>query len=108
MGRAVCAADPRTLEQRRAEALGVLAHGGDRLVCGCALPGCPAGQGGALSATVVHVITEERSLADDTAVRLDGEAPPRPGPAYMYELRGVLVGRNDVCWLYHCYSALCE
>jgi len=66
--------------QRRAEALGVLAHGGDRLVRGCALPGCPAGQGGALSATVVHVIAEERSLADDTAVCLDGEAPPRSGP----------------------------
>ena len=42
---------------------------------------CPAArrrQGVALSATVVHVIAEERSLADDTPVCLDGEAPPRP------------------------------
>ena len=33
MARAVCRADPRTLEQRRADALGALAHGGDRLAC---------------------------------------------------------------------------
>ena len=36
--RARCApADPRTLEQRRADALGALAHGGDRLACACAV-----------------------------------------------------------------------
>src|ERR1700694_1374167 len=35
MARAVCAADPRTREQRRADALGALAQGGDRLTCGC-------------------------------------------------------------------------
>jgi hypothetical protein len=29
---------------------------------------------------VVHVIAEERSLADDTPVQLDGETPPQPGP----------------------------
>ena len=33
MARSVCQADPRTLEQRRADALGALAHGGDRLTC---------------------------------------------------------------------------
>jgi hypothetical protein len=80
MARAVCDADPRTLEQRRADALGALAHGGDRLPCGCADPDCPAAENGAPSATVVHVIAEERSMADDTPVQLDGEEPPRPGP----------------------------
>jgi hypothetical protein len=56
MARAVCDADPRTLEQRRADALGVLAHGGDRLACLCDDPECPAADGAAPSATVVHVL----------------------------------------------------
>src|SRR6478752_4631300 len=80
MARAVCEADPRTLEQRRADALGALAHGGDRLACGCDDPDCSAGRDAAPGATVVHVIAEERSLADDTPVQLDGEEPPRTGP----------------------------
>jgi hypothetical protein len=80
MARAVCDADPRTLEQRRADALGALAHGGDRLVCGCGHPQCAAADIAVPSATVVHVIAEEHSLADDTPVQLDGEEHPRPGP----------------------------
>ena len=80
MARAVCEADPRTLEQRRADALGALAHGGDRLACGCDDPECPAADNAVPGATVVHVIAEERSLADDTPVQLDGEEPPRTGP----------------------------
>jgi hypothetical protein len=80
MARAVCDADPRTVEQRRADALGALGHGGVRLACGCGHPECAAADSAAPSATVVHVIAEERSLADDTPVRLDGEEHPRPGP----------------------------
>ena len=38
MARAVCAEDPRTLAERRADALGALAAGGDRLGCECAAP----------------------------------------------------------------------
>jgi hypothetical protein len=80
MARGVCENDPRTLEQRRADALGALAHGGDRLACACDDPECTATENAAPSATVVHVIAEERSLADDTPVQLDGEEHPRPGP----------------------------
>jgi hypothetical protein len=80
MARAVCDGDPRTLEQRRADALGALAHGGDRLPCECGHPECAAADIAAPIATVVHVIAEERSLADDTPVQLDGKTPPRPGP----------------------------
>jgi hypothetical protein len=80
MARAVCDGDPRTLEQRRADALAALAHGGDRLACACEDPECTATEDAAPGATVVHVIAEERSLADDTPVQLDGETPPRPGP----------------------------
>ena len=60
--------------------LGALAHGGDRLACACDHPECTATDNGAPSATVVHAIAEERSLADDTPVQLDGRTPPRPGP----------------------------
>src|SRR6202048_617282 len=38
----VCAGDPRTRNQRRADAMGALAAGADRLACGCARPDCPA------------------------------------------------------------------
>ena len=47
MARAVCDGDPRTLEQRRSDALGALGHGGDRLACGCEDPRCDAARGAA-------------------------------------------------------------
>ena len=81
MARGVCENDPRTIDQRRADAMGALATGADRLACGCDDPGCPAAQNAAPGATVVHVIAEERSLADDTPVQLDGEEPDRPEQA---------------------------
>jgi hypothetical protein len=80
MARGVCDNDPRTIDQRRADAMGALARGEDRLACACDGPGCPAAANAAPGATVVHVIAEERSLADDTPVQLDGETPPQPGP----------------------------
>src|SRR5258707_7305824 len=81
MARAVCDADPRTLEQRRADALGALAHGGDRLACECRHPECAAADIAAPRATVVHVIAEERRFADDTPLPVHRETPPpaRPG-----------------------------
>src|SRR6202000_3541898 len=38
----VCEADPRTLAQRRADAMGALAAGAGRLACRCGGRGCPA------------------------------------------------------------------
>jgi len=78
MARGVCEDDPRTIDQRRADAMGALGAGADRLPCGCGDTQCPAAQSAAPGATVVHVIAEERSLADGTPVQLDGETPPRP------------------------------
>ncbi len=75
MARGVCNDDPRTIEQRRADALGALAAGADRLACGCGQAQCPAADGPPPSAAVVHVIAEEPSLADDAPVQLDGVAP---------------------------------
>ena len=85
MARAVCDGDPRTLEQRRSDALGALGHGGDRLVCGCDDPACDAA-GVQPSAIVVHVVADEESLTDDTAVQLDGESAPGPTAAELRQM----------------------
>lgn len=62
----VCAQDPRTLGQRRADALGALAAGADRLRCQCGGPDCSATTGTA-SGVVIHVVANRSSLdgADD-------------------------------------------
>ena len=85
MARGVCDADPRTIEQRRADALGALAHGGDRLACQCGAADCAAAETGP-STVVVNVIAEEKSMADDTAVQLDGASPPGPTTAELREM----------------------
>ncbi len=61
----VCAQDPRSREQRRADALGVLAAGGDRLGCRCGLPDCAAGARPAAQSVVIHVIAERATLDGD-------------------------------------------
>jgi hypothetical protein len=89
MANGVCERDPRTLEQRRSDALGALGQKADRLVCRCGDTECE-GAGRQPSAVVVHVIAEEQSLNDDTVLQLDGKAtqsvwaprvPQRPSKA---------------------------
>ncbi|WP_006242515.1 HNH endonuclease signature motif containing protein [Mycolicibacterium tusciae] len=77
MARAVCDGDPRTLDQRRSDALGAIGHGADRLACECGNSECEAA-GVQSSAVVVHVITHEDSLTDDTPAQFDGKEPPGP------------------------------
>ncbi|BBY94883.1 hypothetical protein MGALJ_45520 [Mycobacterium gallinarum] len=77
IARTVCENDPRTLDQRRAAALGALGHKADRLVCGCDNPDCDA-RNATPSAVVVHVIAHEESLTDGTPVQLDGHEPVDP------------------------------
>jgi hypothetical protein len=57
----VCEHDPRTVAQRRADAMSALAAKADRLGCRCAQPDCPAG-GKAASAVVIHVIAEQSTV----------------------------------------------
>ncbi|WP_156687244.1 HNH endonuclease signature motif containing protein [Mycobacterium sp. Marseille-P9652] len=59
----VCPHDPRTREQRRADALGALAAGGDRLGCRCARPDCAAGGRRPASPVVIHVLAEQATVA---------------------------------------------
>lgn len=58
----VCPHDPRGREQRRADALGALAGGADRLGCRCERPDCPADSRPAASPVVIHVIAEQATL----------------------------------------------
>ncbi|ADT97155.1 HNH endonuclease signature motif containing protein [Mycolicibacterium gilvum] len=79
MARGVCLADPRTHEQRRADALAAIMNKADRLSCLCGAEDCEAGAR-TTSSVVVHVIAEESSLTDDTPVALNGDKPASPEP----------------------------
>ncbi|MFL0241490.1 DUF222 domain-containing protein [Mycobacterium sp. SMC-18] len=95
MARQVCEDDPRTFGQRRADALGVLAARGDRLVCQCGNPDCPAaGPDARAAAVMIHVLTDrlptpvaDPLLHGDPAAPLTPTAPapepvltPEPAP----------------------------
>jgi hypothetical protein len=59
----VCDKDPRNAVQRRADALGALAAGSERLVCGCGGADCPAaGTPPPRSNVVIHVVAERASV----------------------------------------------
>ncbi|MGA3255124.1 MAG: HNH endonuclease signature motif containing protein [Mycobacterium sp.] len=58
----VCEHDPRSRQQRRADALGALAAGADRLGCRCARRDCAAGKRPAATPVVIHVIAEEAGI----------------------------------------------
>ncbi|UMB68613.1 HNH endonuclease signature motif containing protein [Mycobacterium paraterrae] len=66
----VCADDPRTRSQLRADAMGALAVGADRLACRCGRSGCPAGSKPPASPVVIHVVADEASLRPNA---------PKPG-----------------------------
>jgi hypothetical protein len=57
----VCEHDPRTREQRRADALGALAGGADRLGCRCGRGDCAARKRSA-GPVVIHVVAERATL----------------------------------------------
>jgi hypothetical protein len=59
MATAVCRADPRTLGERRSDALGVVMAGGTMLPCRCEDPDCPHTVTDARAeAIVIHVLTD--------------------------------------------------
>ncbi|ORW34492.1 hypothetical protein AWC17_23810 [Mycobacterium nebraskense] len=76
----VCAHDPRSREQCRADALGALAGGADRLACRCGRADCAAGTRPAASPVVIHVIAEQATLdggaAPASELNADGLIPP--------------------------------
>lgn len=76
----VCEHDPRSREQRRADAMGALAVRADRLGCRCGRTDCTAGGRPAATPVVVHLIAE-RATVDGTGgepgwlVEADGLIP---------------------------------
>jgi Domain of unknown function (DUF222) len=58
----VCEHDPRTKDARRADAMGALAAGADRLGCRCGRPDCAAGKRPAASPVTIHVIACQDTL----------------------------------------------
>jgi hypothetical protein len=58
----VCEHDPRSRQQRRADGLGALAAGGDRLGCRCGRPDCAAGKRPAATPVVIHIIAEHANI----------------------------------------------
>lgn len=76
----VCEHDPRSRAQRRADALGALAAGADRLACRCGRCDCAAGKRPAAGPVTIHVITENATLdggqLPGAEVGADGLIPP--------------------------------
>ncbi|BBZ05771.1 HNH endonuclease [Mycolicibacterium chitae] len=109
MATAVCTGDPRTVAQRRADALGALANKADHLACLCGSPECPAtADDGRATNVIVHVVAEHATLTTpaDAGESLHGEEPaepepappappapsgPRPKPALLVEGRGGII-----------------
>lgn len=58
----VCADDPRTIAQRRADAVGALAAGAQRLMCQCGADKCPAVGAAVPVPVVVHVLAEQATI----------------------------------------------
>ena len=80
MAHGVCDDDPRTIAQRRADALGALAAGAERLACGCGNAACPAAVDVDQRATsvVIHVVAEESALTTAPDPHMSGEPAARP------------------------------
>lgn len=76
----VCAADPRTLQNRRADALDAVGAGLDALVCQCGLDDCDAASGPTPSRnTTVYVIADSETV-QEAAPR----EPERKKPALLF------------------------
>ncbi len=88
MAHGVCDDDPHTIAQRRADALGALAAGAERLACGCANPHCPAsGTDGRAATVVIHVVTDAAALDGQPDPQMSGEESPPPDPPIEGTLR---------------------
>jgi uncharacterized protein DUF222 len=99
MARMVCEDDPRTLPQRRADALGALAAGSTQLSCQCGRSDCPAVvDDGRASSIVVHLVAEQESAQAKSDARLHGEgsAPEGAQDAEGRKKAALIFGRGIV------------
>ena len=73
MAHGVCDADPRSIGERRADALGALANGNQHLACACGSPACPVAGQPPKSHVVIRVIAEQAAV--DAATKKSRAAP---------------------------------
>ncbi len=79
MAHQVCEDDPRTLGQRRADALGALGAGSTALACQCGGAACPAaGVDARAGAVVIHVLADTAAATTSPDARMSGEHQPAP------------------------------
>ncbi|WP_233209140.1 HNH endonuclease signature motif containing protein [Mycobacterium sp. ENV421] len=97
MAHEVCEDDPRTIAQRRADAMGALGAGAHRLACLCGNPDCPAaGEDSRAASVVVHVLADADVIAAETDPAMHGEKPDvtsepsRAGGAVLTGNRGIV------------------
>ena len=62
----VCAADPRTKQQRRADGLAALTAGLTAMRCQCGSPDCSAAQRRPATDVVIHVLAEQATISGDS------------------------------------------
>jgi Domain of unknown function (DUF222) len=98
MAYSVCDDDPRTVQQRRSDALGALGAGADRLACLCGNPACPtADDDGRAASVVVHVLAEAAVLDAVPDPAMHGEKPQaEPEPASPRAASGVMTGNRGI------------
>ncbi|MGV0750010.1 DUF222 domain-containing protein [Mycolicibacter minnesotensis] len=103
----VCDDDPRTLAQRRADALGALATGAETLACACGNTDCPAAGADARAANVtVYVLAEQAALDNPADPRFGAGAPdqtcepagaaPTPAPQTRPAPSGHIIGGGTI------------
>lgn len=75
MARSVCDDDPRTAEQRRADALGALAAGQNTLMCACASPACSLASSDSTTSpsVIIHVVTDAAAMESADPADIHGE-----------------------------------
>jgi hypothetical protein len=78
MAHGVCDDDPRTIGQRRADALGALAAGSQELTCRCGEPECPsAGPDQRATSVVVHVLADAEAVGAQPDTGMSGSGDTR-------------------------------
>jgi uncharacterized protein DUF222 len=93
MATGVCDNDPRSIGERRADALGALANGNDTLACACGSPACLAAGETPRSNVVIRVIADQAAIdaaTEQPAQPADEKHATSPAPPALLLGRGVL------------------
>jgi hypothetical protein len=76
MVQSVCDDDPRTIGERRSDAVGAIAAGISRLACQCGSKTCPAADAPISSNVVIRVLAEQSAIDEATSSETAATAPP--------------------------------